>query len=553
VFKRAKSTKFVSTSGNNFFVNGSAFKFIGTNAYWLSDLNTDQDISDTFSNISAAGIKVVRTWAFNDVTVVPVNGTWFQLISNGTTSINNGTTGLQRLDKVVELAEQHGIYLVLTLTNNWNPLPGIDGNSTTTVARRDVTPGTDNTLNRNYLSNDYGGMDAYVREFGVNKGHDEFYTNDTIINIFENYTTNIVSRYVNSPAVFGWEIANDPRCNSTLPSNNCTAQTVTRWHSTLAQHIASIDPNHLIGSGNHGFFCTGCPKLFPLPPPSAPGPRPSARAAKRPRKLSGAPSKRDLIRERAEKRRFARQQKKREGTLQEVGVRIRARWVSTPTRRQDVGLGPAFDGSQGVDSQDILGIPQIGFSTFQLFPDQNEYEPDDPNLSASNNSIAAGLEWISQQAKSAQLYGKPALLTGFGLVTQGNAPDFVPFNSTMVANTTSISSSAPNNPTASTGISDDQRDSGYQQWLQAGITDGISGMMQYQWGQGNLTSQTGTAISSPNSTGTNPSPPSSNPTAPSPSEGETGVSPDDGYSTTGTGQDGVQSVLKTASQNIAAN
>jgi mannan endo-1,4-beta-mannosidase len=91
--------------------------------------------------------------------------------------------------------------------------------------------------------------------------------------------------------------------------------------------------------------------------------------------------------------------------LQEVGVRIRARWVSTPTRRQDVGLGPAFDGSQGVDSQDILGIPQIGFSTFQLFPDQNEYEPDDPNLSASNNSIAAGLEWISQQAKSAQLYG----------------------------------------------------------------------------------------------------------------------------------------------------
>ena len=66
--------------------------------------------------------------------------------------------------------------------------------------------------------------------------------------------------------------------------------------------------------------------------------------------------------------------------------------------------------------------------------------------------------------------------------------------------------------------------------------------MQYQWGQGNLTSQTGTAISSPNSTGTNPSPPSSNPTAPSPSEGETGVSPDDGYSTTGTGQDGVQSV-----------
>jgi mannan endo-1,4-beta-mannosidase len=56
-----------------------------------------------------------------------------------------------------------------------------------------------------------GGIDAYVREFGVNKEHDEFYWNETIIELFKTYTTNIVSRYVDSPAVFGWELANDPR------------------------------------------------------------------------------------------------------------------------------------------------------------------------------------------------------------------------------------------------------------------------------------------------------------------------------------------------------
>lgn len=54
-------------------------------------------------------------------------------------------------------------------------------------------------------------MDTYVREFGVDKKHDEFYTNQTIIDLFKDYTTNIVTRYVHSPAVFGWEIANDPR------------------------------------------------------------------------------------------------------------------------------------------------------------------------------------------------------------------------------------------------------------------------------------------------------------------------------------------------------
>lgn len=40
------------------------------------------------------------------------------------------------------------------------------------------------------------------------------------------------------------------RCNSTLTcKGDCTAQTVTKWHSILAKHIRSIDPNHLITSG----------------------------------------------------------------------------------------------------------------------------------------------------------------------------------------------------------------------------------------------------------------------------------------------------------------
>lgn len=69
----------------------------------------------------------------------------------------------------------------------------------------------------------------YVRELGATKTHDEFYTNETIIAAFENYTTQVVSRYVNCPSVLAWcvavskyldrpdemssfrELANDPR------------------------------------------------------------------------------------------------------------------------------------------------------------------------------------------------------------------------------------------------------------------------------------------------------------------------------------------------------
>jgi mannan endo-1,4-beta-mannosidase len=157
---------------------------------------------------------------------------------------------------------------------------------------------------------------------------------------------------------------------------------------------------------NHGFFCTGCPKLFPRSTkPSHPTPRPSASTNNRRRKLPTALTKKALIKERAEKRRRTREQKKREGTLNADGIRIRGRWASTTTRRQDNGLGSAFDGSQGVDSEDILRIPNIDFSTFQLFPDQNSYAADDPNLSPFNNTLQGGTEWIQKQAQTAQLYG----------------------------------------------------------------------------------------------------------------------------------------------------
>ena len=67
-------------------------------------------------------------------------------------------------------------------------------------------------------------------------------------------------------------------------------------------------------------------------------------------------------------------------------------------RQQDIGPGSSFDGSQGVDGEDIINIPQIGFGSFQLFPDQNTYGPVDPTLPAFNQTVQTGLDWIRRQA-----------------------------------------------------------------------------------------------------------------------------------------------------------
>ena len=80
---KRNSSPFVQTDGTSFIVDGrsaqpdfllrscpdsvtcSKFKFVGTNAYWLTALNTDDDVWNTLGNISATGAKVVRVWAFN--------------------------------------------------------------------------------------------------------------------------------------------------------------------------------------------------------------------------------------------------------------------------------------------------------------------------------------------------------------------------------------------------------------------------------------------------------------------------------------------------------
>lgn len=96
-----------------------------------------------------------------DVETIPENGTWFQHIQNGTVAINNGANGLQRLDKIVKSAQDHGIYLIMSLTNNWNP-QGLADNSTIGVVSHHAARNNNNSTTnvtpkiRNKLSNDYG-------------------------------------------------------------------------------------------------------------------------------------------------------------------------------------------------------------------------------------------------------------------------------------------------------------------------------------------------------------------------------------------------------------
>lgn len=252
------ASPFVTTAGTSFSLNGKPFRFAGTNNYYL----TYQDpymVEDVFRRAAAHNLSVIRTWAFLDVGYTdgsesvgggPKNGVWFQGMDKDTRAIVYNDTGLQHLDAVLALAAQYNVRLILCFTNNWS---------------------------------DFGGMDQYVRwEMQANSTytdakHDDFFVREYQIQAYLAYITMLVQRknsvsgvsYKDDPAIFAWELANEPRCqgSGTYPStNNCTlnyakyevppvAFKITPWVARVSTALKALDPNHLVAVGDEGFLC----------------------------------------------------------------------------------------------------------------------------------------------------------------------------------------------------------------------------------------------------------------------------------------------------------
>ncbi|KAJ5632001.1 hypothetical protein N7490_008340 [Penicillium lividum] len=207
------STQFSSVDGLQFTIDGKTDYFAGTNAYWIAFLTDNDDVDLVMSHLNESDLRILRVWGFNDVNTVPSSGTvYFQLLEDGTATINTGADGLQRLDYVVSSAEAHNIKLIINFVNMWS---------------------------------DYGGEDAYVTAFGGTQTG--WYTNDDIQAAYRSYIEAVVSRYIDSPAVFAWELANEPRCQG------CDTSVIYDWVASTSAYIKSLDPNHMVCIGDEGF------------------------------------------------------------------------------------------------------------------------------------------------------------------------------------------------------------------------------------------------------------------------------------------------------------
>ncbi|KAG8842584.1 hypothetical protein FRB96_005251 [Tulasnella sp. 330] len=301
---RTPPADFVYAHGGEFKVNNTPLKVAGANAYWmflasssLFTLNEDADIFSAFSQYKATGVDVVRIWAFREV-----------LWQNGVATPSQGA--LSRFGVILDAAQQHGMKVVMTLTNNWS-----------------VDFPANSSKPSGFYSNSFGGIDTYVQQIRPGASHDTFYTDPTIIAaykamypLYQKYLSFVIPAFKSHPALFSWELANDPRCQGAIGTNTtstCNTATITTWVKGIAAYVKNLDSNHLLGAGDSGFFCTQptCPKIN-----------------------GASPARRSTD--------------------------LKKRWEIA---------GPAYNGHFGVDTLDICNDENIDICSVQAFPSFNNF------------------------------------------------------------------------------------------------------------------------------------------------------------------------------------
>lgn len=250
----AQSSTFVTRSGNQLFVDGHPFYFLGTNAYYLLEEAARGDtttVRSLFETARALGMTVVRTWGFHDSS---------DSLNQSVIQYRPGAYNehaLRGLDYVIEQARRSDVRLIITLVNNWDDYGGMNQY----VRWRAGIQSMDAQSKKRYSADDQvrtvsGQMGrSYQLAISDQFGHDDFYADEIIKSWYKTYIETVLNRvntltgiaYKDEPAIFGWELANEPR------SSDRSTTMITYWVREMAMFVKTISRNQLTGSGEEGF------------------------------------------------------------------------------------------------------------------------------------------------------------------------------------------------------------------------------------------------------------------------------------------------------------
>jgi mannan endo-1,4-beta-mannosidase len=202
-----KPYRFISVNIPNLLVIEDAFSFEGKNPWRWPD---EFEINDALESVRQMGGQVVRTYVISVYREGSDMGKTVHVLAPG----EFNEEGFKTLDKVIEIAHQKGIRLMIPF---FDRAPWM------------------------------GGQPQYAAFHG--KKTDEFWTDPEIIADFKKTVEHVINRkntytgrlYRDEPAIFGWETGNE-------------IDATQDWTHEIAAYIKQLDSNHLVVDGRslHG-------------------------------------------------------------------------------------------------------------------------------------------------------------------------------------------------------------------------------------------------------------------------------------------------------------
>ena len=245
------SPSFVSVRDGNFVRDGKTCTFIGTNFWYVPILASEGRGGDyarltrELDTLKALGITNLRVLAGGD----GPDGVFSRIEPTLQTApgVYNDTL-LVGLDRFLAELGKRDMHAVLFLNNSWEWSGGYGQYLEWATGEKALIP----------LIDGYWPFMQQMRKFQTSRESQELFYNH--IRAMVGRTNSITGKpYKDDPAIFSWQIGNEPRCFSDDPE---VRSGFIGWLTESARLIKSIDPNHMVSTGNEGFF--GCEQDWEL-------------------------------------------------------------------------------------------------------------------------------------------------------------------------------------------------------------------------------------------------------------------------------------------------
>lgn len=216
---------FVHAAGTELVVNGNTFAFVGANFDGIHGNDQRRRLDDVLDAMAEDGITVGRQWVVGEhATGSCHRGLEPYLFRCGPDGFLEES--YQQLDRLLARSREHGIRVILTLSNQWG---------------------------------DYGGIPVYLRWAGLptdERSSEAFYSDRRIQAFFRAGLDRLLDRvnsvtgyrYVDDPTIFSWELMNE-----SMVTTAAGAAARRRWIAEMARYIKLRDPNHLVAAGLRGY------------------------------------------------------------------------------------------------------------------------------------------------------------------------------------------------------------------------------------------------------------------------------------------------------------